>query len=64
MTVVNGIWYDNRIGKIKDYDGIGSDHIHIFGMGKNSEGIDIVKCKKCKESRMFIMLMQEDRRNE
>lgn len=65
MTLVNDIWFDNVIGKPKNYDGVGSDyipaHIHQFIMGKNSDNIPIVVCKLCKNSRMYIMLIQKNR---
>ena len=64
MTLVNGVWYDNVVGKRKDYDGIGSDHIHQFVMGKNSDSIPIVICGKCKKSRMWVIAFEEDRREQ
>lgn len=63
MTLVNGIWYDNEIGRKKKYDGVGSDHLHKFTMGKNSDKIPIVICEKCNKSRMWITTFEEENGN-
>ena len=63
MTLVDGVWHDNVIGKIKDYDGIGSDHLHQFIIGKNSTGIPIVVCQHCNKSRMWVWAFEKDRRD-
>jgi len=64
LMLVNGVWHDNVIGKIKTYDGIGSNHIHKFTMGKNSDGTPIVVCEKCSMSRLWVMTFEKDRREE
>ena len=49
---------------MNEYDGIGSDHIHKFIIGKNSEKIPIVVCEKCNKSRLWVMTFEKDRRDE
>lgn len=49
MSLVNGVWYDTKLSY-----GYGN---HEFDLAPNSEGIMIVKCKRCKESRMYLSLM-------
>jgi len=49
MTLVNGVWHDNELNyKYGD---------HKFVLLPNSDGISIVKCSTCLESRMFLSLM-------
>ena len=55
MGLVNGIWHDNQM---KTYPKQWNKH--QFQMGKNSKGIPIIVCKDCKESRMYIMMMEEE----
>ena len=58
MGLVNGVWYDNKIGKMTTLKGK-YGHLHKFGIRKNSEGIPIVKCIDCNQSRMYIRLMED-----
>ena len=62
MTLVDGVWYDNEIGKFplfpKDdlqQKQVRITHPHELGLEANSDGIMIVKCIKCHISRMFIV---------
>lgn len=49
MTCVNDVWYDNELNyKFGD---------HKFVLSPNSDGIPIVKCSLCLESRMYLTLM-------
>ena len=49
MTLVKGIWYDNELNyKYGD---------HKFELLPNSNGVSIVKCSTCLESRMYLSLM-------
>ena len=49
MTLVNDVWYDNELNyKYGD---------HKFALLPNSNGISIVKCSTCMESRMYLILM-------
>lgn len=57
MTLVEGVWYDNELGKYPLFPRELSIHInkpHQLGIEPNSLGIPIVKCMKCHISRMFI----------
>lgn len=49
MTLVKDIWYDNELNY-----GYGD---HKFELLPNSNGISIVKCSTCLESRMYLSLM-------
>jgi len=49
MTLVNGIWYDNELNY--KYGN------HKFVLLPNSDGISIVKCSTCLNSRMYLSLM-------
>jgi hypothetical protein len=51
MTLVNGVWYDTQLSY-----GYGE---HDFTLLPNSSDILIVKCKKCKLSRMYLSLMDK-----
>lgn len=51
MVLVNGVWYDTELSF-----GYGK---HKFELADNGEGIKIVKCSVCKESRMYLMLMDK-----
>lgn len=51
MTLVDGVWYDNELNY-----GYGK---HEFILSSNEDGIDIVKCKNCNESRMYLTLMDK-----
>jgi hypothetical protein len=49
MTLINGVWYDNELNyKYGD---------HKFALLSNSDGMSIVKCSICLESRMYLSLM-------
>ena len=48
MSVVNGIWYDTKIN--------GTYGKHEFILSPNELGINIVKCKNCNVSRMYLSL--------
>ena len=56
MTLVNNIWYDNILDNLKVWRVSGYNH--EFGILPNSEGIPIIKCTKCKLSRMWIGLFE------
>jgi hypothetical protein len=49
MTLVNGVRYDNEL--TYKYGN------HKFALLPNSDGISIVKCSICLESRMYLSLM-------
>jgi hypothetical protein len=49
LTLVNGIWYDNELKY-----GYGE---HSFILAPNSDGISIVKCAHCLQTRMYLQLM-------
>lgn len=60
MTLVNGIWYDNELGKYKLFadeikSGLQIKKPHKLGIEPNSDGIQIVKCIVCHRSRMSII---------
>ena len=49
MTLVSNVWYDNKLNY--KYGN------HKFALLPNSNGISIVKCSTCMESRMYLSLM-------
>ncbi len=52
MTIISDVWYDNELNyKYGD---------HTFALLPNSDGVSIVKCSACLESRMYLSLMNMD----
>lgn len=49
MSLVDGVWYDTKLNY--NYGN------HKLVLLPNSEGINIVKCEKCRESRMYLQIM-------
>lgn len=56
MVMVGGTWYDNELKNLKDYRRDG--YKHEFELFPNSDGVQVVKCKKCNFSRMWISLFE------
>jgi len=51
LSVVNGTWYDTEIN--------GTYGEHEFILLPNELGINIVKCKNCNVSRMYLSLFDK-----
>lgn len=50
------VWHDNELGNLKVWKREGYNHEFIIK--PNSGGVNIVKCKKCDQARMWISLME------
>lgn len=59
LVMVGGTWYDNELGNTKVWRREG--YMHEFQLAPNSDGIQIVKCKNCNESRMWIGVIENKR---